>query len=204
MESGTHIARIEGSSRALLTGERIALNLLMRLSGICTHTRRAVETVPTGSKLRLVDTRKTTPLHRALERRAVRIGGGANHRFALFDGILIKDNHIQAAGGIEAAVRAARTRAHHLLRIEVEVETLAQAQEAATAGADVIMLDNMDNDTVAHVIERIGGGVSWEVSGNITAERLPALVALGVDVVSMGGLIHQARWVDLSMKMVVA
>ena len=195
---GTVVARASGRVGALLTAERVALILLMHLSGIATHTRSVVAGV---SRLRVVDTRKTIPLLRAQQRRAVRAGGGSNHRFALYDGVLIKDNHIVAAGGVKQAVAAARSRAHHLLKIEVEVESFEQAQAAVEAGADVIMLDNMSNDQMAVVVEAFAGKALFEASGNMTAERLPELEALGIDVVSMGGLIHQARWVDLSMKL---
>ncbi len=196
--SGTLVARLEGPARGVLSGERVALNFLMHLSGIATHVRRMVAS---AAGLRVVDTRKTIPLMRAPERRAVRIGGGANHRFALYDGILIKDNHIVAAGGISPAVAAARARAHHLLRIEVEVESLEEAREALAAGADVIMLDNMDNARIQEVLAELGGRAQFEVSGNVGRERLAHLATLGVDLVSMGGLIHQAPWVDLSMKL---
>jgi nicotinate-nucleotide pyrophosphorylase (carboxylating) len=195
---GTVISVVEGPMRALLTGERLALNFLMKLSGIATHTREMVEA---AGGLRIVDTRKTSPLLRAQERRAVRIGGADNHRFALYDGILIKDNHIVAAGGITAAVQAARQHAHHLLRIEVETEDRAQVAEAIEAGADVVMLDNMDDDTMAQIIAQWRGHCLFEASGNLDLQRLPRLVGVGVDVASIGGLIHQARWADLSMKM---
>lgn len=200
VEPGTVVARAEGPLRALLTGERTALNLLMHLSGIATHTADVIRAAP---GLKITDTRKTVPLLRALERRAVRFGGGANHRFALYDGILIKDNHIVAAGGITAALRAARRGAHHLLRIEVEVQSMAQAEEAVAAGAEVLLLDNMSDAAMAEVIAHLRGRALFEASGNITRERLPGLAALGLDLVSMGGLIHQARWVDLSMKIQV-
>ncbi len=197
VDAGTVIGRVSGPARALLSGERVALNFLMRLSGIATHTRHTVSGI---EGLRVVDTRKTTPLHRALERAAVRAGGAANHRFALFDGVLIKENHIMAAGGIGAAVAGARAAAHHLVGIEVEVETLSELDEALAAGADAVMLDNMDDAMVARGVAQVAGRAKIEVSGNITAERLPRLAALGVDLVSIGGLIHQARWVDLSMR----
>lgn len=194
---GTRIGWASGPLRSLLCGERVALNFLMHLSGVATHTRQVVSVAP---GLRVVDTRKTTPLHRALERAAVRTGGAHNHRFALYDGILIKDNHIVAAGGITAAIVAARRAVHHLHKIEVEVEDAAQAAEAVSAGADVLLLDNMSDEAMAVVIAAHRGRVLFEASGNITRERLPRLAALGLDLVSMGGLIHQARWVDLSMK----
>ena len=198
------LVRLEGPARSILTGERLALNFLMHLSGIATHTQDTVAVVPEGSQLRVVDTRKTAPLLREPQRRAVCIGGGANHRFALYDGVLIKDNHIVAAGGITAAVQSARARIHHLLRIEVEVESLDEAREAVEAGADVVMLDNMDDAQVAEALGELRGRALFEVSGNITAERLPMLSRLGVDVVSIGGLIHQARWADLSLKLTPA
>lgn len=198
---GQPVARLRGSLARILTGERLALNFLMHLSGIATHTADTVAAVPAKARLRVVDTRKTAPLLREPQRRAVCVGGGANHRFALFDGVLIKDNHIVAAGGIEEAVRRARQAAHHLLRIEVEVESVEDAVRAVDAGADVVMLDNMDDELVGRAIERLRGRALFEVSGNITAARLPRLAELGVDVVSIGGLIHQARWADLSLKL---
>ena len=195
---GTSIAQVEGAIQSILQAERVALNFLMRLSGVATHTRSAVSAAP---GLRVVDTRKTTPLLRRLERAAVRTGGGHNHRFALYDGVLIKDNHILAAGSISRAVERVRLNAHHLLRIEVETSSLAEVDEAILAGADVIMLDNMDDSQMARAVEKHRGRALFEASGNVTAERLPSLAALGLDVVSMGGLIHQARWVDLSLKL---
>lgn len=191
------IAWVEGPLQGLLTGERAALNFLMRLSGVATHVSRVVALAP---GLRIVDTRKTTPLLRALEKAAVRHGGGGNHRFGLFDGVMIKDNHIVAAGGVGAAVAAARAVIQPLLRVEVEVETLAELAEAISAGADDVLLDNMDDDALAEAVRLVGGRVRLEVSGGITPERLPGLMALGVHRVSMGGLIHQARWVDLSLR----
>ncbi len=206
VEPGTVIARCSGSLRNILVGERLALNFLMRLCGIATHTANTVSVAPT---LKVVDTRKTTPLHRELERRAVRVGGGGNHRFALYDGVLIKDNHIAAAGGISAAVADARAFVHHLLRIEVEVSDLHQLREALEAGADAVLLDNMDDTMLAEAVtivrawENAGEGkVLIEASGNMTADRLPGIARIGIDLVSMGGLIHQATWADLSMKVV--
>lgn len=202
--SGTPIGRVAGTYAALLTSERTALNFLMRLCGVATHTRTVVRA---AGGLRVVDTRKTTPLLRALEKDAVRHGGAANHRYALYDGVLIKDNHILAAGGLTTAVRRARTAAHHLLRIEVEVETLAEFAEALAAGADVVLLDNMDDGTLREAVamraaHRAAGGqpVVLEASGNMTAERIARLGSVGLDFVSMGGLVHQARWADLSMR----
>jgi nicotinate-nucleotide pyrophosphorylase (carboxylating) len=200
--AGTVIATVEGPLASLLTGERCALNFLMHLCGIATHTREAVRA---AGFLRVVDTRKTTPLHRALEKHAVRIGGGGNHRFGLFDGILIKDNHIIAAGGILKAVERARQYAHPLVKVEVEVETLSELAEALEAGADVILLDNMDNATLAEavgIVRNVSPKVLLEASGNMSAERLVTMGKLGIDYVSMGGLIHQARWADLSLRIV--
>ncbi len=194
---GRTIARAEGPSAGLLGAERAALNFLMRLSGVATHTRHVVELAP---GLRIVDTRKTTPLLRALEKAAVRHGGGGNHRFGLFDGVMIKDNHIVAAGGITRAVERVRAQVQPLLRVEVEVETLDELDEALAAGADDILLDNMDDTMLAAAVARNAGRARLEVSGGITPERLPVLRALGVHRVSMGGLIHRARWVDLSLR----
>lgn len=194
---GTVIAEVEGPLRSLLTGERCALNFLMRLCGIASHVRLAVEV---SGGLKLVDTRKTTPMHRALEKHAVRTGGAGNHRFGLFDGILIKDNHLVAAGGISTAVQRARAFAHPLLKVEVEVESLVELEEALRAGADVILLDNMDDDTLRQAVAMAGGKAMLEASGNLTPERLGRLAAIGVGYASMGGLIHQARWADLSMR----
>lgn len=193
------VAWVEGPLRGLLTGERAALNFLMRLSGVATHTRAALALAP---GLKLVDTRKTTPLLRQLEKAAVRHGGAGNHRFGLYDGVMIKDNHIVAAGGIRPAVARARRSAHPLLRVEVEVETLGELEEAIAAGADDVLLDNMDDATLTEAVRLAAGRVRLEVSGGITPERLPVLRALSVDRVSMGGLVHRARWVDLSMRIV--
>ena len=201
LSSGTHVARISGAVRNLLTAERLALNFMMRLSGIATHTHHTVHGL--NPRMKVVDTRKTTPLLRRLERRAVCIGGGFNHRFALYDGILIKDTHISACGSIAAAVSAAKQNAHHLLKIEVEVESLAHLEEAITAGADVVMLDNMTDEQLQQAVSINQGRVLLEASGNMNRERLERIQNFGIDVVSMGGLIHQARWADLSMKMAV-
>ena len=191
------VATVRGRHRDLLTGERAALNFLMHLSGVATHVKRITHGTPA---LRVVDTRKTTPLLRSLEKAAVRHGGGANHRFGLFDGVLIKDNHIVAAGGVQAAVAKARSAAHPLLRVEVEVEDLAELEQAIAAGADDILLDNMDDATLTQAVAITAGRARLEISGGVSRERLPFLASLGVHRVSMGGLIHQARWVDLSMR----
>ncbi len=191
------IAEVRGPHRSLLSGERCALNFLMRLSGIATHVRSVVA-VANGMKV--VDTRKTTPLHRQLEKHAVRVGGASNHRFGLFDGVMLKDNHIVAAGGIAAAVARVRAVVHPLLKVEVEVESLEELEQALAAGADVIMLDNMPNDMLQKAVHIAGGRAILEASGNMDAARAGSLAGSGIDYVSMGGLIHQARWADLSMR----
>jgi nicotinate-nucleotide pyrophosphorylase (carboxylating) len=194
---GAAVARISGPLRGLLEAERTALNFLMRLSGIATHTAKVVAG---AGPLRVLDTRKSTPLLRVLEKAAVRHGGGANHRFGLFDGILIKENHILGAGGITAAVHRARESAHHLLRIQIEVENLAQLDEAIAAGADAVLLDNMNNEQLRTCVAMARGRVVTEASGNMNAERVAQLAESGLDQVSMGGLIHQAVWSDLSLR----
>ncbi|MFH1463960.1 MAG: carboxylating nicotinate-nucleotide diphosphorylase [Pseudomonadota bacterium] len=198
-QAGALLGRASGPVRGILTAERLALNFLGWLSGIATHTRRHVDAA--GGAFEVVDTRKSTPLHRGLEKAAVRPGGGPNPRFALYDGVLVKDNHILAAGSIEAAVHEARAHAHHLLRVQVEVESLAQAREAIKAGADALLLDNMDDDTLATVVAALTGRVLLEASGGMDVARLERLRARGIhpDQVSIGGLIHQARWVDVAL-----
>ncbi len=198
VQSGQDIAHVSGPYRGLLTGERLALNFLMKLSGIATHTYRTVEGL--DGSTRIVDTRKTTPLLRELERRAVVVGGGHNHRFALYDGVLIKDNHIAVAGTIANAIQRAKRSIHHLMKIEIEVETLAQLEEAIEAGADVVMLDNMSNELLKEAISISQGRVLLEASGNMDRARILEIQDLDIDVISMGGLIHQARWADISMK----
>ncbi len=202
VKRGTVIGTVSGNLHALLIGERLALNLLMRMTGIATHVRHILDELgPTT--FRAVDTRKTTPLWRDLEKQAVRDGGGHNHRFGLFDGVLIKDNHIKAAGSISEAVDRARAAVHHLVRLEVEVGSLEELREALEAGADVVMLDNMDDPTMVdalEIVEATKPGVLVEASGNMDLERMKAIAAMGIDVVSVGGFIHQARWADLSMK----
>ena len=204
---GTVMLRATGLAHSLLVGERPALNFLMRLSGIATQAARFASAVR-GTRARVVDTRKTTPGWRALEKEAVRVGGCANHRAGLFDGVLIKDNHIEAAGGIAAAVAGARARAHHLLKIEVEAASQAHVEECLALGVEAILLDNMDDDAIARAVQavraheqRTGARVVLEASGNMTLERLPRVAATGVDLISMGALTHQARSVDLSMKL---
>lgn len=197
---GAIIAEIAGNTRTLLSCERVGLNVLQRLSGIATLTSRFVEKVK-GLNVRIVDTRKTTPGLRFMEKYAVRTGGGSNHRFGLFDGILIKDNHIEAAGGITAAVASAR-QAHHLSKIEVEVENLNELNEALAAGADVIMLDNMSLDDMKEAVRLARGKAMIEASGNMTLERVRDVAETGVDLISVGALTHSAPAADISMKIV--
>jgi len=204
---GSPVARGEwfgdaaGPTRALLGAERTALNFLQRLSGVATATDRAVRALAsTGGRTRLLDTRKTTPGWRRLEKEAVRAGGARNHRFSLGDGILIKDNHVAACGGVGAAVRQARARASALLRIEVEVVDLPGLAEAIAAGADIVLLDNMDDAAMAEAVRQAAGRVQLEASGNMTLERLPRVAATGVDFVSMGALTHSAPAVDISFE----
>lgn len=197
--AGTVVADVEGPFAALLKGERLALNLMMRLSGIATSTKHAVDALA-GSKTRVLDTRKTTPGLRALEKRAVRHGGGVNHRFGLFDGVLIKDNHIAAAGGVVPAIKRARQYAHHLLKIECEIQDVAQIDEAIGAGADILLLDNMDDATLVRAVKQVDGRALTEASGNMSLDRLPRLKPIGLDFVSIGALTHSSPAADLSMK----
>lgn len=197
--AGDIIAIVEGSSRGILTGERVALNIMQRLSGTATATARAVEQVA-GTKARIVDTRKSTPCLRTLEKYAVRTGGGHNHRFNLSDGVLIKDNHIRAAGGIAQAINAARENVPHGMKIEIETENMNQVREALEAGADIIMLDNMSNDLMAKAVKLINGRVITEASGNMGEKNLAEVAATGVDVISIGALTHSVRAMDISLK----
>lgn len=195
---GTPIAEVAGPSRALLTGERLALNLVQHLSGIATRTARFVQLVD-GTGARIVDTRKTLPGLRALAKYAVRMGGGHNHRFALYDGVLIKDNHLRAAGGITPAVKTAREAASHLLKIEVEVETLDQVREALDAGADLLLLDNMDLDTLQHAVSLCRGRAATEASGGVNEQTVRAIAETGVDLISVGALTHSVTALDVSL-----
>jgi nicotinate-nucleotide pyrophosphorylase (carboxylating) len=197
VKPGDELAAIEGNARSLLAGERTALNLLQHLSGVATLTRAFVDAA--GGKARICDTRKTTPGLRRLERYAVRCGGGHNHRNDLGSGVLIKENHIRCAGGVEAAVRAARNRASHPLRIECEVTDFAELDAALAAGAEIILLDNMDDGHVAAAVQRVDRRAIVEVSGGITLDRVPRLAAAGVDVISVGALTHSAPAADISM-----
>jgi nicotinate-nucleotide pyrophosphorylase (carboxylating) len=198
VSKGDVFARVTGSARSILKAERVSLNFLQHMSGIATLTRTAVEKVRRFGTI-VTDTRKTTPGLRALQKYAVRCGGGQNHRFGLFDGVLIKDNHIAVAGSIAAAVEAARSRVPHTVRIEVEVETHSQVEEALEAGADIIMLDNMGLDDMADMAKLIGGRALVEASGGITCDRLETVAAAGVDIISMGCLTHSSRSLDLSL-----
>ena len=202
---GDEVIIARGLAASLLVGERPALNFLMRLSGIATLTAKMMKAVE-GTGASVIDTRKTTPGWRSLEKAAVRAGGGRNHRVGLFDGILIKDNHLEAAGGVAPAVAGARAGAHHLMKVEVECGSLAQVDECLAVGVDGVLLDNMDNATMATAVATIrahkdGARVVIEASGNMSHERLAGVAATGVDLISMGALTHQARSVDLSMKL---
>ncbi|MBI2873612.1 MAG: carboxylating nicotinate-nucleotide diphosphorylase [Firmicutes bacterium] len=196
---GQELARVEGSLAAILKGERVALNFVQRLSGIATRTAKLVVLLG-GTKARLIDTRKTTPGLRALEKYAVRVGGGANHRFGLFDGVLIKDNHIKAAGGITRAVALLRARVPHTVKIEVEVENLAELGEALAAGADVVMLDNMSVAEMARAVRLVGGRIPLEASGGIDDQNIAAVAATGVDLISVGALTHTIQPLDVSLE----
>jgi nicotinate-nucleotide pyrophosphorylase (carboxylating) len=197
-------AKVSGRLRSLLAAERTALNIVQRMSGIATLAQQAMTAVR-GSKLKVLDTRKTPPGMRSLSKEAVRLGGASNHRFGLFDGVLIKDNHIAAVGGsIREALRRARAHAPRLVKIEIEVTNLKQLAEAIEEGADVVMLDNMDDEQIRKAVELTAGRVPLEVSGGVTLDRLPRLAKLGVDFVSMGSLTHSARAMDLSLEIATA
>ncbi len=196
--SGGLIAELSGNAAMLLQGERVALNLLQRMCGIATLTARYVAAVK-GTRARVVDTRKTTPGLRVLEKYAVRVGGGTNHRTGLYDGVLIKENHIAAAGGITEAVRRARSYIPHTLKVEIETETLAQVAEALAAGADIIMLDNMELAAMREAVLLIGGKALVEASGGVNLETIRGIAETGVDIISVGALTHSARAMDISM-----
>lgn len=200
VEKGVVIAEVEGSTQSILSGERLALNLLQRLSGIATETHAYVQKARTTSEhVRIVDTRKTTPGLRMLEKYAVVVGGGHNHRIGLFDAVMIKDNHIKGAGGITAAVQRARAAISHTMRIEVEVETLEQLEEAIAAKPDIIMLDNMDNETMAEAVRRVDGRMVVEASGGVNLDTVAGIAATGVDVISVGSLTHSVSALDISL-----
>ncbi len=199
VKKGQKLATVRGDMRAILTGERTALNYLQRMSGIATYTAQVVRLLE-GSSLRLVDTRKTTPNMRIFEKYAVRVGGGGNHRYNLSDAILLKDNHIGAAGGVGKAVAMAKAYAPFTMKIEVETETLDMVKEAVEAGADIIMLDNMTHEQMKQAVALVAGRAVVEISGNVTAENIERLKDIGADIVSSGALTHSAPILDVSLK----
>ncbi len=199
VKNGQLLATVRGDIRVLLSGERVALNYLQRMSGIATYTHE-IAGLLAGSRTTLLDTRKTTPNCRIFEKYAVRVGGGSNHRYNLSDGVLLKDNHIGAAGSITEAVRMAKAYAPFVRKIEIEVETLEQVREAVEAGADIIMLDNMTTEEMREAIALIDGRAETECSGNVTRENIARIIDLGVDYVSSGALTHSAPILDISMK----
>ncbi len=200
ISKGAEIAEVAGNARGLLAGERTALNLLQRVSGIATLTH-AYKKLVSDLRVKIVDTRKTAPGMRFFEKYGVRAGGGDNHRYGLYDGVLIKDNHIRIAGGVSEAVRLAK-KAHHLLKIEVEIRNFDELREALDAGADVIMLDNMSASDMAQAVKITNGRALLEASGNITIDNVRTIAETGVDLISIGALTHSARAVDISMKIV--
>ena len=199
VSKGQLMAKLRGDVRVLLCGERTALNYLQRMSGVATYTRSMAQLLE-GTKTKLVDTRKTTPNNRIFEKYAVKVGGGHNHRYNLSDGVMLKDNHIGAAGGLKKAVEMAREYSSFVRKIEVEVENLDMVREAVEAGADIIMLDNMTHDQMKEAIEYIDGRAEIEVSGNVTRENIASLADLGVDIISSGALTHSAPILDISLK----
>lgn len=199
VKCGDIIAQLSGSTKTLLKGERTALNLLQHLSGIATATARCVA-LTEGTNAVITDTRKTLPGLRALQKYAVTVGGGRNHRFNLSDGAMLKDNHIDAYGGITAAVAALRARLGHMVKLEVETRSLAEVEEAIKCGADVIMLDNMDAPTMKQAVEVVAGRAKLEASGNVTAENLRTIAETGVDIISLGALTHSVKCFDISMR----
>ncbi len=198
-ESGEILAKVQGDVETLLTAERVALNFLQRMSGIATATKRMADLLE-GSNIKLMDTRKTTPGLRILEKYSVRVGGGNNHRYNLSDMIMLKDNHINAAGGVQEAIKLAKERSPYIKKIEVETENLQMVKDAVVAGADIIMLDNMSVAEMKEAIEYIDGRAIVEASGNLTAENIERLKTLDIDYVSSGAITHSAGIVDLSMK----
>lgn len=199
VKKGQLLGTVQGDIRVLLSGERVALNYLQRMSGIATYTHEVAQLLE-GSRTTLLDTRKTTPNCRIFEKYAVRVGGGCNHRYNLSDGVMLKDNHIGAAGGIANAIHMAKQYAPFVRKIEVEAETLEQVREAVEAGADIIMLDNMTNEQMREAIALIDGRAETECSGNVTRENIVRIIDLGVDYVSSGALTHSAPILDISMK----
>ena len=199
VKKGEKIGLVRGDIRVLLSGERTALNYLQRMSGVATYTRKVADLLK-GSRTTLLDTRKTTPNNRIFEKYAVRIGGGSNHRYNLSDGVLLKDNHIGAAGGVKQAVEMAKAYAPFVRKIEVEVENLDMVKESIEAKADIIMLDNMTHEEIKEAMDYIAGRAEVEVSGNVTKENIAALTDLGVDYISSGALTHSSPILDLSLK----
>jgi nicotinate-nucleotide pyrophosphorylase (carboxylating) len=195
---GDLLAEISGRLAPILTAERVALNLFQRMSGIATMTRRYVDAI-NGTRAKILDTRKTAPGLRILDKYAVCVGGGRNHRFALYDGVLIKDNHIAAAGGIGPAVKRVRERIPHTLKIEVEVKSAAELEEALAAGVDAVMLDNMSPADMARAVERVAGRIPLEASGNMTMARIKEVAETGVDLISVGALTHSVTAADISL-----
>ena len=199
VKKGQLMGTVQGDIRVLLVGERTGLNYLQRMSGIATYTRSIAKLLE-GSSVKLLDTRKTTPNNRIFEKYAVRVGGGNNHRYNLTDGVLLKDNHIGAAGSVANAIKMAKEYAPFVRKIEVEVENLKMVREAVDAGADIIMLDNMDHEVMKKAVEMIGGKAEIEISGNVTKENISKLIDLGVDYISSGALTHSAPIMDISLK----
>ncbi len=199
VKKGQHLATVVGDIRVLLSGERTALNYLQRMSGIATYTNKVAKMLE-GTKTVLLDTRKTTPCMRIFEKYAVKVGGGCNHRYNLSDGVLLKDNHIDAAGGVKEAITAAKAYAPFVRKIEVETETLDMVKEAVEAGADIIMLDNMTPEEMAEAVKIIDGRAKTECSGNVTKENIQRITEIGVDYVSSGALTHSAPILDISLK----
>lgn len=202
VKAGTPIAEVQGSAKSILMGERTALNFLQRLSGIATLTAQFVEAV-SDYDTKIVDTRKTAAGWRAVQKYAVRVGGGSNHRFGLYDGVLIKDNHIVAAGGVQNAVRRAREIVPHTAKIEIEIETVDQVDEALAAGADILLLDNMPLGIMRGIVQEVGGRVITEASGGITLDQVQAVAATGVNLISVGALTHSAMPMDISLTLVL-
>jgi nicotinate-nucleotide pyrophosphorylase (carboxylating) len=198
IERGQAVARISGPARPVLTAERTALNLLCRTCGVASATRQLADAIE-GHKAKIVCTRKTTPGLRILEKEAVRLGGGANHRFGLDDAILIKDNHVAMAGGVIPALKRAKAAAGHLVKIQIEVDTLAQLEEVLTEGSDAVLLDNMDPPTLRRAVDMVAGRAIIEASGGVTRETAPAIAAAGVDLISSGGITHSAPALDLGL-----
>ena len=202
VNAGTPIAEVQGSAKTILMGERTALNFLQRLSGIATLTAQFVAAV-SNYDTKIVDTRKTAAGWRAVQKYAVRVGGGSNHRFGLYDGVLIKDNHIVAAGGVQNAVRRAREVVPHTAKVEIEIETVDQVDEALAAGADILLLDNMPLGIMQGVVQEVGDRVITEASGGITLDQVRAVAATGVNLISVGALTHSAMPMDISLTLVL-